>query len=140
MSSTYIKFNYFWTDWNFLKWFLSTREREVSPWREFYEELVLTNILDKKIFGYVFYEMVGQHFEPIHYDKFAKMDAFMYADIFVPRFINQDQIDSLKKLLTIQSNDFIWATEEEIRKKETSRGEIILPHSVKIFHTKMLTD
>jgi hypothetical protein len=45
----------------FLDWFNSRKEREISHWREFYEELVdgKAKLLDPKIFPYVNYNYVS---------------------------------------------------------------------------------
>ena len=122
----------------FIKWFFNSEERETDPWREFYEELVATNVLPFEHFNYVYYNLVGQHFEPIHKDPYYKVDTFKYVDIYTPRYINQKQKDEIEKLLSINSEMFIWVTEEEIKKKFSNDGKRISDHAHKIFFTKKL--
>jgi len=49
----------------FLDWFNKKKDREISHWREFYEELIKTNILDQDIFPYVNYNYTGTVTTPI---------------------------------------------------------------------------
>ena len=122
----------------FLKWFFKAEKREIDPWREFYEELVSTEILPAKAFTYIHYELVGQHFEQIHWDEFFEINTFKYADIYVPKFINARQIEEVKKLLSHSSDEYIWATRKEIMQGKSTRNELIAEHSYKIFHNKKL--
>lgn len=123
---------------SFIQWFFSKCDRELDPWREFYEELVATKILPSKDFKYIHYDLVGQHFEPIHRDEHFKVDTFKYVDIYTPKFINQKQRDKLKQLLSDSNPDFIWVTEAEINCKRSNDGKRISDHAYKIFHTKKL--
>jgi hypothetical protein len=122
----------------FIKWFFSSEDRETDPWREFYEELIRTKILSSVHFKYIYFHLVGQHFEPIHNDSYYKVDTFKYVDVFTPRFINQKQIDEIEKLQSVKSDDFIWATEEEIKKKVNKDGKRISDHAYKMFFTKKI--
>lgn len=122
----------------FIRWFFNSDERESDPWREFFEELVKPKFLSRNDFNYISYNLVGQHFEPIHHDSYFKIDTFKYVDIYTPRFITQKQKDKLKQLLNNQNEDFIWATEEEIQKKFSKDGKRISDHAHKIFYTKKL--
>ena len=45
----------------FIRWFESGKEREVGPWREFYEELIETNILPQKEFHFIFARFIIPH-------------------------------------------------------------------------------
>ncbi len=122
----------------FLKWFFKGEKRESDPWREFYEELVATGILPAKEFGYIHYELVGQHFEPIHRDKFFNVDTFKYADIFIPKFVTPRQIEEIKKLLSINSTEYIWVTQQEIKQGKSNGNHMIAEQTKKIFHNKIL--
>ena len=123
---------------SFLKWFFSIKNRECDPWREFYEELVSSNILSADKFGYIHYELVGQHLEPIHYDKFFKVDTLKYADIYIPKFLNNSQIEEVKKLFSSSSSEFIWVTKDEIIKGISNDSKRIAEHTHKIFDTNKL--
>lgn len=121
----------------FLKWFVSQTEREQSPWREFYEELVVPGILSVAHFGYIHYELYGQHFEPIHHDKHFNIPTFKYADIYTPKYVG-NQKDEIKRLRQTTHPDYIWVTQEEINKGKSDAGHLIAEHTYKIFHTKKL--
>ena len=122
----------------FIKWFFDSPNREKDPWREFYEELVETQILPSNHFNFIFYDLVGQHFEDIHRDLKYKIDTFKYVDVYTPRYVNQKQIDEIEKLLEANSDEFIWVTEEEISAKFSKDGKRISDHAHKIFFTKKL--
>jgi hypothetical protein len=121
----------------FLRWFFDGNERESSPWREFYEELIEPNILPPDKFPYIHHQLVGQHFESIHWDKFFQVDTFKYVDVYKPRFINEDQVNELKRLLATKSEEYIWATADEI-KQGKSNGYLIAEHTHKIFKTQKI--
>jgi len=122
----------------FLKWFFKGQKRESDPWREFYEELVATGILPATEFRYIHYELVGQHFEPIHRDTFFNVDTFKYADIFIPKFVTPRQIEEVKKLLSINSTKYIWVTQQEIKQGKSNNNYLIAEQTKKIFHNKIL--
>lgn len=123
---------------NFIKWFFNSIEREVDPWREFYEELIASQILSTEQFKYIYYDLVGQDIEPIHFDAYFKVDTLKYVDIYTPRFVNQKQNNKIENLLTKESDKFIWVTEDEIQKKFSRDGKRISDHAHKIFTTKKL--
>lgn len=122
----------------FLNWFFENKQRETDPWREFYEELIVPNILDKNQFPYIHHELVGQHYDPIHYDERFSINTFKYADIFVPKFVNHTQESLVRNLITTTSDKYIWVTEAEIRNNRSGDGKAIAPHSYKIFHNTKL--
>lgn len=122
----------------FIDWFFSKENREIDPWREFYEELVEPGILPLSTFGYMHYELIGQHIEDIHYDPFFRIDTFKYADIYKPKYVNTDQEKAVKNLSLHQSNDYIWVTEQEIMQERSNDGKRIAEHTKKIFQTKKL--
>jgi hypothetical protein len=122
----------------FLKWFFKEQKRESDPWREFYEELIATGILSAKEFGYIHYELVGQHFEPIHRDAFFNVDTFKYVDIFIPKFVTPRQIEEVRRLLSIKSDEYIWVTQQEIKQGKSNGNHLIAEQTKKIFHNKIL--
>lgn len=122
----------------FLKWFFRGENREPDPWREFYEELIAPGILPSSEFGYIHYELVGQHFEPIHRDKFFNVDTFKYTDTFIPKFVNHRQLEKLKGLLCTTNTEYIWVTRQEINQGKSVGNHQIAEHTHKIFHNKIL--
>ncbi len=122
----------------FLDWFMQKTQREIDPWREFYEELVATVILPPEDFKYIHYELVGQHYDRIHFDERFRVDTFKYVDVFVAKCINEKQINAIKNLRDTLSDKYVWATEAEIKNRRTEDGKAITQHSYKIFQNKKL--
>ncbi len=122
----------------FLKWFFKGEKRESDPWREFYEELIIPGILPAIGFGYIHYELVGQHFEPIHRDKYFNVDTFKYVDIFIPKFVTHQQIKEIKNLLSVKSTKYIWVTQQEIKQGKSIDNHLIAEHTYKMFHNEIL--
>ncbi len=118
---------------DFITWFAKNKNREADPWREFYEELVATNILSNDNFRFIYYNQIGKHFEPIHLDPQFNIDTYKYVDIYSPRFVNHAQELEMSELRDKVSDDFIWVTEDEIRKKMSKNGMRISDHCYKIF-------
>lgn len=114
----------------FLKWFESRKNREVDPWREFYEELVEPGLLPQEIFKHVKYVFVGKHCEGIISASVFPVDEFRYAEIYELRPETEAQKKAIADL--IKHNDqIVFATPDEIRKGSVN-GLAILPHTFKI--------
>lgn len=67
--------------WNLLSlldWFYSKKDREVSPWREFCEELISTNILPWKEFRYIHYKYKKTVQTPIFKLQTGQPGMFIY--------------------------------------------------------------
>ncbi|HYC87142.1 MAG TPA: hypothetical protein VEB86_18040 [Chryseosolibacter sp.] len=124
---------------SFLKWFHSKEQREIDPWREFFEELVQPGILPKEDFGFIYSELIGEHFDPIHYDQVYSIYTFKYADIYRPRYVNDAQRQIIADLQNRTSSEYIWATEAEIMRGRTEEGMQIAEHTRKIFCVKRIT-
>lgn len=80
----------------FIDWFNSKKDRETSPWREFYEELLATKILPRKLFRYIDYEYKGTVQSPIVNLDIGDKGIFIHEiyDL-VP---NNEQEQSLREL------------------------------------------
>ncbi|MFR1445737.1 hypothetical protein ACLUYJ_19425, partial [Acinetobacter baumannii] len=57
-----------------IKWFGSKEDREISQWREFCEELLSTEILDKRLFRYIDYKYVDTLQIPLHWKTCSIME------------------------------------------------------------------
>lgn len=116
----------------FIRWFESGKEREVGPWREFYEELIETNILPQKEFHFIFARFIRRHRTPIHYSPHFNQDEILIADIYelVP---TEGQYAELNRLSSIKdSQQFILLKLESLKRygfdKET-RTSLDIPLS-----------
>ena len=92
-----------------IKWFHSREDREISQWREFCEELLSTNILDKQIFRYINYNYVTTIQTPIQKAKNRPNQEILIYEIFdlVP---TTEQNALLTKILLDGDSDYIkWA-------------------------------
>ncbi|MCB0485825.1 MAG: hypothetical protein KDC47_06490 [Flavobacteriaceae bacterium] len=114
----------------FLKWFESRKNREVDPWREFYEELVYPGLLPPEKFSHVKYAFIGSHKEIESPSPVFPIDEFRYADIYELRPDSDAQKQAIEDL--INSQEIIFATPNEIRNGATEDGKTILPHTFKI--------
>ena len=66
----------------FLNWFLSESDREILPFREFYEELISTSIIDDRVFRVVDFCRVGVRHLPIHIDPHSGAPQLIVATIY----------------------------------------------------------
>jgi SMODS-associated NUDIX domain len=115
---------------DFFKWFNSRKNREIDPWREFFEELIESGILPAEHFKHIKYAYIGEHQEGILRNNDYPIDQFRHADIFELRLETDAQRQAIKALST--NDDIAFVTAEEIRKGATASGMRILPHTFKI--------
>lgn len=102
--------------WKFLKWFNSKKERELSPEREFKEELIKTNILSEKHFESINYTYIGREETKIKFSEYFQCYEILIADIYELE-CSDIQIVELKKTQLKNSNEYIWVNAETIRKR-----------------------
>ncbi|OIN57614.1 SMODS-associated NUDIX domain-containing protein [Arsenicibacter rosenii] len=118
----------------FIDWFSSKKNRELDPWREFYEELIADNLLNREVFPYIQYTYCRSDYEGINAPDFFSYEEFLYADIYQLKPDGERQKREIRKLFDEQhqNESYIFATPEEIRKGRTDNGKIILPQARKI--------
>lgn len=100
----------------FLNWFNSEQDREVCPWREFYEELIEPGFLPGNVFPYIFYRRIKKCETPLRYSEHAQSLELLIAEIYEV-VLTPEQEESLKQMLTRQSDEYIWADEDRIRRR-----------------------
>lgn len=113
----------------FLNWFNEKENRELSPWREFYEELVESNLLDHKVFPHIQYRFIKQHTE-FKYSKDHEIMEFKIADIYELQFINETQKKAIRELMNSNNDEILVATANEIEKRKKGSKQI-LEHTYK---------
>lgn len=122
-----------------IAWFNSREDRETSQWREFCEELLSENILDKYLFRYIDYRYVTTIQTPIQKAKNLPCQEIIIYEIFdlVP---NTEQEHFMRSLLTAgDTNKFKWADEDTIRALGFDTKSKEVPYSIGI-HTKWAID
>jgi len=100
----------------FMRWYKSGKGRETDPWREFYEEVVGPGIVPREQFGYVFTRHVRRHVTAVRFSKPSGCYERLIAEIYelIP---NDEQFDVLSRLQHERSREYIWATEDAIRRE-----------------------
>jgi hypothetical protein len=99
----------------FLDWYHSKEDREISPWREFCEELISPGYLPWKEFRYIDYQFKGTVSTPIFKLDSGDMGMFMY-DVF-DLLPNDEQLPILKsKLSAGNTTEYLWTTEYLIKR------------------------
>ena len=95
----------------FLRWFKSGKNREISHWREFCEELIRAKVLDFEVFPHINYRYVGSIQTPLKKSvKFSCREILNY-DVYdlIP---TPEQEQALVQLLNNGDNNYIkWADE-----------------------------
>ncbi len=117
----------------FLEWFKSKEDREISPWREFCEELISTDILPWKPFRYIDYKFKGTIQSPIiNMDSGGKgMFLFEVYDLVV----NDEQKPVLEELQKNgNKSEYIWVDDYLIQRlghDESVKDQLfeIAPHT-----------
>lgn len=97
----------------FLEWFDSKKDREISPWREFCEELIDTNILPWSQFRFIDYKFKGQVKSPIITMDNGGKGMFIF-DIY-DLVVNDEQKPILEKLQETTATQFIWVSDSLIQ-------------------------
>lgn len=101
----------------FLKWFESTEDREISHWREFYEELVegKGSVLSKENFPYVNYNFVSSVRTSLRYLPAWKCWEILQYDV-LDLLPNEKQQKELEALFEQGDTDYLkWADDETIQ-------------------------
>lgn len=102
---------------NFIDWFNTRKDREISHWREFYEELVdgKAKILSAKNFPYVNYNYVKTVITPIKKTPGWNCYEILQYDV-LDLLPTPAQEKELEELLLKGDSDYLkWADEELIR-------------------------
>jgi hypothetical protein len=99
----------------FLDWFNSKEDRETSPWREFCEELISTNILPWRQFRYIDYKFQGTVQSPIIKLESGGKGMFLFE--VYDLVINDEQKPVLEELLRNGNTDkYIWVDDYLIQR------------------------
>jgi hypothetical protein len=106
----------------FLRWFERGVERETSPWREFYEELLTDGILPTAAFPYIYHDFVKRIVMPVSFSEYAQSLELFVADIY-ELHPTQEQLAELRRLKAEGHKDVVWASAEQIRRRGAIPGQ-----------------
>lgn len=101
----------------FIDWFNTKKDREVSHWREFYEELIdgKAKVLPQNIFPFVNYNFICSVITPLKRAKGWDCWEMLQYDV-LDLLPTPEQEQELEKLLSQGDNNYIkWADEELIK-------------------------
>lgn len=101
----------------FIDWFNSKKDREVSHWREFYEELidVKGKLLPQNVFPYVNYNFAGSVITPLKRTPGWDCWEILQYDV-LDLLPTSEQETELEKLYNQGDTDYVkWADEELIK-------------------------
>lgn len=96
----------------FIKWFDRKENREITPNREFEEEIINSGIAPKELFLDLDFKFIGTHYRGIEYDSFYKIDELCRFDIY-ELILNEQQIQYFEKAK--KNKDFIFVTSDDIK-------------------------
>lgn len=99
-----------------LRWFKSREDRELFPFREFYEELVRPGTLDRDAFAVFDCKYHGLKHLPLRFNSYSQCQQLIVAEVYELR-PNDVQRDLLRKLLNepvVEHPDVYFANADEI--------------------------
>lgn len=125
---------------DFVKRFNYTKSREniTDLSREFKEELIRTDILDKTIFEEIKYRYIGRHMTEIIRTSFKPYELLL-ADI-VELELSKKQEEYLKKKVNTKSNKYIFANSSQIKSQGMEFGTENLQDNIANHTWKILTE
>ena len=101
-----------------IRWFEELREREVSANREFIEELIDTEILDKETFRKINYKYVKRFSKHLTYSEYHKCYEVLIYDVleFLPTREQENALRELYNKGVALDGEYAFASDEEIEK------------------------
>ncbi len=118
-----------------IDWFHSQKDRETSQWREFCEELLTTDILDKYLFRYVDYTYAGVVQTPMRKAKGLPNQEILIFQLYDLLPSTEQQV-ALEQLFALGDTDSVkWASRELIDALGTDHQQEVTPYEIGA-HTK----
>ena len=105
----------------FLEWYESGGGREISPWREFYEEMIRSGILLADKFPHISYEHIKRCIHGIQFSTHFQCQELLIAEIY-DLLPNTKQVGEFERLQEKTDERYLWTTEEEIRSEGVIPG------------------
>lgn len=98
----------------FMEWFLSMKDREYDPYREFKEELLTPELLPIDSFSILEYRKVGVHNKGVIYSNYLNCDELVYADIFELK-LSESQTELIRLSVKAHPDMLCLASAEELK-------------------------
>ena len=98
----------------FMNWFLSMKDREYDPYREFKEELIDTGLLPENDFKQLIYRKIFVHNKGLTFSNYNNCIEFIYADIF-DLDLTDKQIAAIIKSVKEHPESLYLATADELK-------------------------
>lgn len=117
---------------DFLKWFDSKHDRETDPWREFFDEVIRTGILDQQVFPHTKYTWLRSESDGIRFSPYLQIHEYLHSDIYEWEPVSKEQQIAMERLMETESDRYKFATEHDIRTRGASIGIRIGDHTAKI--------
>ncbi|MEU6006329.1 hypothetical protein [Streptomyces sp. NPDC047453] len=114
--------------YKFFHWFDSRLGREDSPWREFQEELLASQILPPDEFPHIMHNYLRRDVDPIRWSEWAQAYEILVADIYelVP---TPEQTQALRNLASAHNPEVAWVSADQIKRRGIVPGQ---PPSIEI--------
>jgi len=117
----------------FVDWYNQGRGRERGCWREFYQELIESGLVDGTHFPYLLFGWVRRHDTGVQYSRFFSCYEYKIAEIFEPQ-LTPAQIDALRAAVAMHPDKLRFFSPEDL----TSRGVTRDDPSAKVAETAEL--
>lgn len=102
---------------DFIDWFIKMENREYGPEREFYEEMIASNLLPEEQFRHLRYRKIKVHNKGITKAPIPnRIDEVIYADIFEVT-LTEIQKQIVKKSVNEHPKDLCLASPEEMKSR-----------------------
>ncbi|MEH1028554.1 hypothetical protein V6W11_12485 [Micromonospora profundi] len=105
----------------FMRWFNRGTSRETDHWREFYQELVESGIVDADVFTWIMHEHIQRRVAGMQFSPHAQAWEIIVADIY-ELLPSPEQLANLQELRARGHAEIEWLTQEEIRRSGASPG------------------
>jgi hypothetical protein len=101
----------------FLRWYLSGKSRELSPEREFREELIGAALLDPKIFAGSELEWIRTQVTGIRWTNYFDCYELLVSEIFELRPNSEQETELRNQRAFPNQEKLVWVTKEQIERR-----------------------
>lgn len=99
---------------SFMQWFLSMKDREYDPYREFTEEMITSGLLPAVDFKSIEYRKIYVHNNGVQFSKYMGCNELVYADIFELK-LSDAQLVTIRQAVKNNPDLLCLASAEELK-------------------------